>query len=215
MRRAGTNLLLGQHLPEWWLLRLQSVRRRRQFVPASAGHLQCRIVQRRSLRRSGQTLLPDGNQHERKLLHRPRHEVRVQCLCPVRKQRWRFLLLHHARLIGQQHHSRLPGQRSGLQQRIFLERRLLHLWNAGQSLLSRQQVQWQRLLLQRTMRGRVGFLRAHHGRHRGNDWNQSRRVHSRQVRRLRCCGTAVLRNQHLRRRPFLSQQRLCLLRRPR
>jgi hypothetical protein len=42
-------------------------------------------VQHRSLRRAGQTLLPDGNQHDPKLLHGPGHEMRIRRLWPVRK----------------------------------------------------------------------------------------------------------------------------------
>ena len=170
-------------------------------------------MQHRSLRRTGQTLLPNGNEHEPKLLHRPGHEVCIRRLRLVRKQRRRYLLLHHAHLIEQQHDIRVPGQRSGLQQLVFFERRLFHLRNAGQSLLSRQQVQRQRLLLQRTMRGRVHVLRTHDGGYRRNHRHQPRRVHRGQVRWLRRLGTAVLwiHLPQLWCRPLLSQQHVFVL----
>ena len=38
----------------------------------------------------------------------------IRCLWPMRKQRRRYLLLHHTRFIEQQLDHRLSGQRAGL-----------------------------------------------------------------------------------------------------
>lgn len=87
MRWSRTDLLLGKHLQEQRLLRLQYLRCRWRLVHAFGGNLQRRLVQQRGLRRPGQTLLPDGDQHDPNLLHRPRYEVCIRRLRPVRKQR--------------------------------------------------------------------------------------------------------------------------------
>jgi len=82
--------------------------------------------------------------------------------------------------------------------------------SGGWPVLSWQQMQRQRLLLQRTMRGRVGGLREHSGRHWRNHRDQPRRMHSGQVFRMRRRWTALLWN-HLRRWPFLPRERLFIL----
>ena len=87
-------------------------------------------MQRRGLRRSGQTLLRSGDQHDPNLLHRCGHQVRVQRLRLVREKCRRYLLHHHGHLKHQRNHS-LPRQRTRVQQHIDLERRLFYLRHTG------------------------------------------------------------------------------------